>query len=442
MIRPVVAVLSLLAVVEADFDAPKFVVDLDEEPLDRWGPLAADLLKMHGWNQSFGPVIDFMTGIIPLDDWKKFDKVFEGIGLGLLGFEYLQEARGIHITATKLGFGDKFTSGMLVFFQLFYELLMECTGLVAQAPDGSVIHGRNMDIGLPVPNITAQVTWTRSGVPVFVSTQYIGYLGVHTGMRLGGWSVQANERVVLEPGPWGWSKSVIGLDVLALLQHHKPVGYVLREALLAAPTFDDAVQQLSDVKMVAPLYFIMAGANKGEGAVITKNRQGLADAPNHKSVLLLNESDTYYLAQTNWDPWMPIDSEQCKGTEEALPSAVRAACTKVLKMIFDNTGGCMELCRLTSDGRRERAVELLDKVPKDQVSTDSLLKVLSDPHVEQGNTQFTALINPHTGDYRTVVRQHPEGENAEPNPLMRQTRELALQLFRSLTGYAKQTVVV
>jgi hypothetical protein len=244
--------------------------------------------------------------------------------------------------------------------------------------------------------------------------------------------------VVLELGPWGWSKSVVASDVLALLEQHKPVGYVLREALLTQATFQDAVHHLSDVKVVAPLYFIMGGANKGEAAVLTKNREGLANAPDHKNVLLLNESDTFYLAQTNWDPWMPIDAEQCRGTEEALPAYARTACTKILKLLYDNDGGCMDLCRLTSDGRHERAVALLDQMGKDHLSDDNLFNILSDPHVKQGSTAFTALIHPGSGDYRTVVREHRQGENTIENPLAKKTRETAAELFRWLVHRGSQ----
>jgi hypothetical protein len=176
----------------------------------------------------------------------------------------------------------------------------------------------------------------------------------------------------------------------------------------------------------------MGGAKKGEGAVITKNREGLANAPDHKNVVLLNESSTFYLAQTNWDPWMPIDEEQCRGTEEAFPSYVRTACTKVLKLLYDNDGGCMDLCRLTSDGRHERAVALLDKMGKDQLSDENLFNILSDPHVEQGNTAFTALIHPASGDYRTVVREHKQGKNTIVHPLAEKVRKSALEMFRSL----------
>lgn len=66
-------------------------------------------------------------------------------------------------------------------------------------------------VGLPVQNLTAQVVWKRHGKAVLTTTQYVGYIGVHTGMRNDGWTVQANERVVLTPGP------VIGYDKAILI---------------------------------------------------------------------------------------------------------------------------------------------------------------------------------------------------------------------------------
>jgi hypothetical protein len=97
-----------------------------------------------------------------------------------------------------------------------------------------------------VGNITAEVIWVKQGEEMLVTTQYLGYIGVHTGMRKGEWSVQANERVVLAPGPWGYQKTIIGQDVYALLTRHKAVGYLLRETLLSARTFEEAITTLSN----------------------------------------------------------------------------------------------------------------------------------------------------------------------------------------------------
>lgn len=426
----------------ADFPAPQYVVDLDSKPVDRWGPLFKKQVELHGWDDSYGPVIDFMTGLLPMADWQRYDLELQALGLGLFGEEYFEEILGIHSMAKQIGVGDKVTIGMFVFFQLFYELVMECTGILARDAGGKVVHGRNMDIDLHVSNITAQVSWLRDGQEVLMTTQYLGYLGVHTGMRLGGWSVQANERTVLEFGPWGWGKSVRALDILALMERHRPVGYLLRETLLASSSFEDAVLTLSNAKSVSPLYFIIAGAKPGQGAVVTKSRGGLADAPRNRSVVLLEGSSSYFLAQTNWDNWIPITAEQCASTMQALPDDVEKACSEFLRLAFGEAGGCAELCGLASDGRREAAVAALDKMKSEEVDVDAILGVLSTAPVLANGTQFTSLMSPMTNEYRTVVREHAS-LSAPSEKLDRKRGQVAqiLDRFLQMASSLSQAVV-
>jgi hypothetical protein len=355
----------------------------------------------------------------------------------LFGKEYSEEIGGVWKMVKRLGLDDKVTHGMFTFFQLFYELLMECTGIVAQHPSGHMLHGRNMDIGLDVPGITATVTWIKGGKEVAVTSQYLGYFGVHTGMRVGGWSVQANERVVLEAGPWGYQKSIVGSDILALLEGHQTVGYMLREALLEIDNFEDAVEDLAARKSVSPLYFIMAGAEDGQGAVLTKNRKGLAHSPHGEALLRFNETSDFYLAQTNWDNWIPIDSEQCKGTMAALPPRVERACAEFLHLAFGTptAGACDTLCKLTSDGREEAAKAAMNKLVQEQVSDDALLAVLSTPPVYQRDTQITALMHPATGDYTTIVREH-HGEQQPSVP--EDVREAIRSTLKTFMGLAQR----
>merc|ERR1712194_517267 len=134
--------------------------------------------------------------------------------------------------------------------------------------------------------------------------------------------------------------------------------------------------------------------------------------------------------------WMPIDRTQCTGVERALPSEVQAACTEVLKLLYGNTGGCLDLCQLTSDGRQERAVQLLNQMGKKQVSADSLYHVLSDGRVEQDSTQFTALISAASNSYRTIVREHPRSNSNMESVLMKETRAAGVKLFRWLMNHA------
>ena len=44
------------------------------------------------------------------------------------------------------------------------------------------------------------------------------------------------------------------------------------QAIATSPTYSEAVQLLGYTPTAAPVYFIIAGTNPGEGAVITKGR--------------------------------------------------------------------------------------------------------------------------------------------------------------------------
>eukprot|EP01050_Picozoa_sp_SAG11_P018178 SAG11_NODE_2707_length_3064_cov_1.595278_4_plen_54_part_00 len=46
-------------------------------------------------------------------------------------------------------------------------------------------HGRNMDIGLIVENITAQVQWMREGEKVLETTQFLGSVQTETPQSFG-----------------------------------------------------------------------------------------------------------------------------------------------------------------------------------------------------------------------------------------------------------------
>lgn len=419
----------------ADFVAPRYKVNLDAKPEDRWAPIFEDVINKHGWNHSFGPMIDFMTDIVPMEDWIRYDLIIQAVGMYLFDAEYYKELNGVYALVEKLGLQDKVTRSMLIFFQLFYELLMECTGIVANRPDGVVMHGRNMDLPAPLQNITVTLTWVKGGKNQLITSQFLGYLGVHTGMRLDGWSVEANMRVILSPrGPLNYKTSVVVSDLLALVQHHPTVGYLLRKTLLSHPTFEDAVTELSGAPSVSPLYFIMAGAGHEEGAVLTKNRNGLAHSPHGESIRRLSGVSAYYLVQTNWDNWMPITKKQCNGTVAAFPAYVQMACAKFLQWFVGGTGNsCDELCQLASDGRQEAAEALMDKKNPGLVSNDVLLEVLSDPGVIQDITVFTSLMSPAMGSYTTIVRDHKG-----PIRLQKESKETMRDLFHGLVDLASK----
>merc|ERR1712232_848494 len=128
---------------------------------------------------------------------------------------------------------------------------------------------------------------------------------------------------------------------------------------------------------------------------------GLAD--NNQSVIRLSDK-TRRIEQTNWDKWIPVDREQCKGTIASLPASVRYACHEVAKFLYGDPDGCEVFCQLTSDGRAEKARALM--APLDPASLDGnhIFDVLSTPPILNGGTAFTSIMEPRTNSYKTVVR--------------------------------------
>lgn len=200
---------------------------------------------------------------------------------------------------------------------------------------------------------------------------------------------------------------------------------MLRETLLSKATFAEAVPELSHRPMVNPLYFVVAGTKRGEGAVIARNTSG--PALNNHSVELLSEAKDGYLAQTNWDYSVPITEEQCLATVAALDPRLEKACHTFTKLVFGDKGGCEELCRLTSDGRREAMVKAMEGVRDTDLA--KVLEVMSQPPVLQDGTTFTALMTPWNSSYKTIVRELPPTWSAKKD---RRSNNMLADRVRSL----------
>jgi hypothetical protein len=154
--------------------APAYTLNLDAAPAARWGSIFKDRVGTVGWDYTFKPVLDFIHQIVPLSDWQRFDKELQFAASKIVGGELTDEVKGMYQAAIDIGRGNETTVSELLFFQVFYEILMECTAILTHDSEGRVVHARNMDMGLTVKNITAQVTWTKGGKPVMVTTQFLG----------------------------------------------------------------------------------------------------------------------------------------------------------------------------------------------------------------------------------------------------------------------------
>ena len=171
-----------------------------------------------------------------------------------------------------------------------------CTSVVAEdAATGHIFHGRNLDWNIPpeVREMVIDAHFQRGGKTVFIGTTVVGFVGVFNGMRLGQFSASINAR--------GKGGKIIA-NILQMLKYKsrtpsQHLRMVLQNTSVAG--FHGAVAALSEGHQVDENYFIVGGIKRGEGAVISRDRDKARD------VWFLNSS-TWYRLQTNYDHWEPV----------------------------------------------------------------------------------------------------------------------------------------
>ena len=450
LLRLVLLALALARLSRADFAAPRFTVDLDLPPRARWTHVFEGFLRRHlKWAWTGAPAFAYLDRFGTSDQWYARNDTLVAAGMRVLGEESVLESAGLVDFVNAPAVGANITLGALCFFQMFYELAMQCTGVLAETAEGT-LHGRNLDIGLEVRNITGQITFRKNGTDVFTASQFLGYNGVHTGMRHRhadgeGWSVQANERPALVPGPFiGYKASGALMTVASFALGAMPVGAYLRQALTEHASYDDAMPFLESTHLASPMYVIVAGAERGQGGVVTRDRKGVsrsnqfgfpiesqfrgthgpafqfapvAGAAAAAAAAAAKQAPVFKAhIQTNWDWWITETSAECAAKMAAQPAWKTKLCDKALGIVY-NDSTCADLCQLYSDGRREggRAdLEARLAAAGYQADIDLVFAVMSNTtsRVLNGETKFTSIMNSRTGHYSTLVREN-DGEAAE-----------------------------
>ena len=172
-----------------------------------------------------------------------------------------------------------------------------CTSIVAQRPDGRIVHGRNMDWNLPAAlrAIVIDIDFVKGGKTLFRASGAPGIAGVLHGLSHagGGWSVTIDAR-----GKGG--KLLVNM-LQALLVHSMTPTQHMRKVLEEASGFEDAIGRLSRTPQIDENYFIVAGASAAQGAVIARGRERAVDVWR----LEPSKPDGWYRLQTNYDHWNP-----------------------------------------------------------------------------------------------------------------------------------------
>ena len=202
----------------------------------------------------------------------------------------------------------------------------------------------------------------RGGKIAYEGNTFAGYIGLPTAMRPGGWSVSCDSRFN------GGGVNLLA-NIKAAKAGAKTIGIMVRDALESAATYDDMIGLLNTTEVIAPAYYIVAGTQAGEGAVVTRNRDGPDQSHNNEGIWSIGKGGSYphtgdwWRLETNFDHWSPLN-----------------------------------------DGRRGHANKAMAAIGQASINFDTLETLLSTKPVLASDTVYTAKISPLKATYETIVR--------------------------------------
>ncbi|XP_060561596.1 acid ceramidase-like isoform X2 [Ruditapes philippinarum] len=283
---------------KAHLKVPEYVINLDLPPSQRWNQLASDK------KNEIRTILDaFKTFIgefgIIAKEVIYFIDLLGPLVVDALPQPFQDELRGIS-NATGIEIGE------ITLYNIFYEIFTVCTSVIAQSPTGKLYHARNLDFGLfmgwDIKNRTWYITeklrpaivnlvWQRAGKTVFKSVNYAGYVGILTAVSPGQFTLSMNERFNIDGG-------YRGIIDLILTGKGTWMGFLTRNTMETAQSFDEAKYMLTFKQMIAPAYFILGGNKTGQACVITRNRK-----VNGTDIWQMSQAGGWYILETNYDHW-------------------------------------------------------------------------------------------------------------------------------------------
>jgi len=269
-------------------------INLDLPPEQRWTavvkPLAKDIASL------VDSVVELFPKAIVDPLLKRFENRSEAYA-DAMPAPYGAEMKAI---AKDTGVG----LDLILLYNMFYEILGACTSIVAHNDEGHTFHARNLDFGLFMGIDHKTKTWqlteklrpllfnanfTRGGKVQYQGTFYAGYVGFHTGMKAGAYSISVDTR---------FDNNYDKYLLQWLEGNHSGHFTTLacRSAMESNATYAEALDYLSDLEMVGPSYVIIGGLDRTEGAIITRA------APKAQDVwTMTHNNNSHFLLQTNYD---------------------------------------------------------------------------------------------------------------------------------------------
>lgn len=317
---------------------PRYVIDLDSDPVLRWQPIVVH------YPEFIDLVTAFYRDLVPPALLPLVEKIAADID------QYIEAP----YSGEMIGIAKAFnvSLGKIVMANLVYDVSAHgngektfgfCTSIVSQDSQNRIWHSRNLDYSFTdlLENITIAVDFQQNGTTVYSMITYAGYIGALSGQRPQVFTVTVDER--------DQGSILYNLIVAILDRKAKPVSFLVRDAIAYDDTFEAAVDRLANTSTAAPVYFILGGVNPGEGVVITKGRLAADDIWR-----LEPASGRWYLVETNYDHWTTPPP---------------------------------------TDNRRDPAIKAMNKMGWTNISKSALYTVMTTHPVLNSHTTYTVIMS-------------------------------------------------
>ncbi|XP_071787477.1 acid ceramidase-like [Asterias amurensis] len=350
---------------DSETTVPTFVLNLDLDPEERWKPLMKN--KSAELKAMITDVLDLIGYFIKNDT--KLISIVDDI-LGPLVFTFPQPYQG---ELVGIAVSSGLPLGHIVLYNIFYEVFTVCTSIVAESPNGTLFHSRNLDFGLflgwdiktekwalteKLRPLIVNVDYQRKGKTVAKAVHFAGYIGVLTGIKPGILTLTMNERFNINGGFLGVLEWFLGQ------RSEQWMGFFLRDTLVGAIDYNSTKNRVVNAKLLSPGYVIIGGNKTGEGAIIVLDRKEKAYVEE-----LDPKNGKWFLVQTNYDP--------------------------IEKPPF-------------FDDRRTPATKCMTNTTQKALGYSSVYNVLSTKPVLNLLTTYTAMMQVNTGYMETYIRDCPQ----------------------------------
>ncbi|XP_043918403.1 acid ceramidase isoform X1 [Protopterus annectens] len=343
--------------------APWYKINLDISPRQRWHQLISD--KKAELNSLIQGIKDLANAFFPSGKLVELVDKYMGPLADTLPFPFGDEIKGI-AEAADIPLGE------IVLFNVFYELFTVCTSVVAEDKTGKLFHARNLDFGLflgwnatthawkvteQLRPLVVNLDFQRNNATVFKSVNYAGYMGILTGIRPKAFTLTMNERFNIDGGFIGILEWLLGK------RDGMWMGFLTRQVLENATSYEEAKNKLAQTKLLAPAYFILGGNKSEEGCVITRSRAASLDIWE-----ISLKQGRWYVLETNYDHWKDP---------------------------------------LFLDDRRTPAMKCMNRTTQANISFGTIYDVLSTKPVLNKLTTYTTLMDVSEGKLETYLRDCP-----------------------------------